>query len=166
MENINCYLKITVILLAFFAAVVLYLKFIVKKQSFDEPKEVKNKRVTIKRVDDIITEDLNLNVEDTRYQYPYKPPVNPIVRKSILKKTIPVSSDLYTPFNHEYSVSNSDYHVLTDTNVSGTNELNYSGGETELIKIPLQMNVPNSDEQLRSQLQLITPYNKIKYGNC
>ena len=41
MENINCYLKITVILLAFFAAVVLYFKFIVKKQSFNEQEIIK-----------------------------------------------------------------------------------------------------------------------------
>ena len=33
----------------------------------------------------------------------------------------------------------------------------------ELIKIPLQMNVPNDNEQLRSQLELITIYNKNKY---
>jgi hypothetical protein len=35
-----------------------------------------------------------------------------------------------------------------------------------MIEIPLQMNYPNDNEQLRSQKILVTPYNKIKYGLC
>ena len=161
MENINCYLKITVILLAFFAAILLYLRFVNKKAPFGNI-DITPKKVTINEIDEV-NDDFNLNILDTRYQYPYKPPVNPIVRKSILKKVIPASPDLYTPFT-DYSVNTSDYHIL-DNNVGyQTNELEYSGGTNELIKIPLQM--IDNNEQLRSQLELITPYNKIKYGNC
>jgi hypothetical protein len=64
-----------------------------------------------------------------------------------------------------------EYLINTFTNendmdfTSPANELIYSGGYTQLLKIPLQMNEPNSFEQLRSQDVLITPYNRIKYSN-
>ena len=99
-------------------------------------------------------------LNDTRYNYPLTPPVNPNVYKTEVINSIPVNTDLYT--SQEYSTT--DY-ILDQPTISNTNQLNYSGGSTQLIKIPLQMNEP-FDEQLRSQEILITPYNKIKYGNC
>ena len=74
--------------------------------------------------------------------------------------SIPTNNDLYTTQNY----STNDYDLNQPIN-NNTNQLNYSGGSTQLIKIPLQMNEPYN-EQLRSQEILITPYNKIKYGNC
>jgi hypothetical protein len=102
----------------------------------------------------------NVHYEDTRYTYPYSPPVNPIVAKTVLQKTIEATN--YTPIN---DLINTDYSVVDNRPVGDTNELIYSGGKTELLKIPLQMNEPNSFEQLRSQDVLITPYNRIKYSN-
>jgi hypothetical protein len=83
-------------------------------------------------------------IMDSRYIYPYNPPVNPNVFNSLVYETIPVQEPLF--------------------NETGGNELNYSGGTTELIKIPLQYNVPQN-EALRTQDILITPYNRIKYSN-
>lgn len=102
----------------------------------------------------------NVHYEDTRYQFPYSPPVNPIVAKTVLEKKIEATN--YTPIN---DLINTSYSVVGNTPVQDTNELIYSGGKTELLKIPLQMNEPNSFEQLRSQDVLITPYNRIKYSN-
>jgi hypothetical protein len=72
---------------------------------------------------------------DSRYKYPVNPPVNPNVKQTTI--TRPKEGSL----------------------------LNYSGGQNELLNIPLQFNVPNDNEQLRSQPILITPYNRIKYSN-
>jgi hypothetical protein len=83
-----------------------------------------------------ITEPYRL---DTRYRYPTSPPVNPNVLQTTLVDTFSGSADLYG------SVASN----LLDNN--------------ELIKIPLQYNVPYN-EQLRSQEILITPYNRIKYS--
>lgn len=47
-----------------------------------------------------------------------------------------------------------------------SNLLNYSGGDSKLVKIPLQINDPNQTEILRSQQILITQYNKHKYPGC
>ena len=102
MENINCYLKITIILIAFFIVILIF----TSKQSF-----------TFLQGDDV-------HYQDTRYEYPYEPPVNPIALKSEL-----------VSFDNTLSV----------------------------LKIPLQMNVPHDNEQLRSQVESITPYNYIKY---
>ena len=149
--NINCYLGILVSLLAFFCAIVLYLKY---KDKFVA---VPNKnRVTFNQ------DDNNNNVYqlDSRYEHPNNPPVNPITKESqVINKLIP-SDDLYTPFNNYYDINNSNHSIIDNSTL---NELNYSGGSTKLIKIPLQMNEPNHNEQLRSQNELITPYNKIKY---
>jgi hypothetical protein len=95
----------------------------------------------------------NMYQFDSRYQFPTMPPVNPMVTGSLIYSKIPVSPEL-------------------DPSTIGeqTNELDYSGGSSKLIKIPLQYNVdsdnPEKFEQLRSQDVLITPYNKIKYGSC
>ena len=53
--------------------------------------------------------------------------------------------------------------IVRNTTIGPKEE--YSGGYSELLKIPLQMNDPNNMEQLRSQNILITPYNRIKYSN-
>jgi hypothetical protein len=97
---------------------------------------------------------------DTRYEYPTVPPANPNVYKSLLVKSVPASSSLYS--GQEFSTN--DY-ILDQNQIeyNNTNQLDYSGGSTQLLKIPLQMNEPYN-EQLRSQEILITPYNKIKYN--
>ena len=147
MDNINCYLKIIVCLLSFFCVVLLYIKF--KKSNLVElPISTKMEK-------------------DSRYQFPNSPPVNPITKYSQIISNIPPNSDLFTPFNDFYEINDSDYSILTPnnnlSNLNGLNELDYSGGHTQLIKIPLQMNEPNQYEQLRSQNILVTPYNKVKY---
>ena len=96
---------------------------------------------------------------DTRYDYPTTPPVNPEVYKSLLVNNIPVENGLYS--NQE--IIDNGY-ILDQNNNGNTNQLDYSGGSSQLIKIPLQMNEPYN-EQLRSQEILITPYNKIKYSS-
>jgi len=102
----------------------------------------------------------DIHYYDTRYQYPYNPPVNPIARRSVVKKEIPSSPDLY------YTQTYDSHHTLINSPPIGlTNELYYSGGLNELIQIPLQYNSPSSSEQLRSQDILITPYNRIKYSS-
>ena len=151
MKGINCYLGIIIILLIFFCVILLCLRFSkfvpVNIPGINTPR--------IKKVS--ISEDPEIHWSDSRYSYPLSPPVNPIVKKSILKKTIPVNSDLSV--NSEYTLNDSD-----NNDYSG-NLLDYSGGSTELLQIPLQMNEPNSFEQLRSQDILITPYNRVKYSN-
>jgi hypothetical protein len=77
---------------------------------------------------------------DTRYQYPYNPPVNSVSLNTVLVSQVPGSSDLY-----------------------GSPESNLLTDDMEIIKAPLQYNVPYN-EQLRSQDILITPYNRIKYS--
>uniref|UniRef100_A0A6C0I9R0 Uncharacterized protein n=1 Tax=viral metagenome TaxID=1070528 RepID=A0A6C0I9R0_9ZZZZ len=124
----NCYLTATVILLAFFTVVLLFLKFTQSRFS----------------------ETGNFDNLDTRYKYPYDPPVNPVAADSKTIKKIVPSSDLYDPIYY---------------NEGPLNELMYSGGLNEMIQIPLQFNVPNDTEVLRSQNILVTPYNKIKYCN-
>lgn len=116
MNNIDCYLKTLIILLIFFWAFIM----VFSNQKF-----------------------MNLTVEDTRYQYPYDPPVNPIVRQSEI---------VYPQVSLHNEDVFSDYHTV-----------NQVDKDYKLIKIPLQMNVPNDNEQLRSQLELVTDYNKIKY---
>ena len=96
-------------------------------------------------------EPFNVYQFDSRYQFPTMPPVNPMVSGSSVYDNIPVSPDL-------------------DPSIMGqqTNKLEYSGGSSKLIKIPLQYNVNDSQnlEYLRTQDVLVTPYNKIKYGSC
>ena len=158
MKGINCYLGIIAILLVFFCMIVTYLRFNVGKFTpLPGVPDVENNNNTNKKV--MFQELRDIHFYDSRYQYPYKPPVNPIVTKSILKYRVPVNQEN----NNEYSVLDSDYSEYSGN--SNSNLLTYSGGTTELLKIPLQMNEPNSYEQLRSQDVLITPYNRVKYSD-
>ena len=136
------YLIILTSLLVFFSVIIIFLK---KKQNMTKTKE-------------IIQTPQEVYKLDTRYDYPLNPPVNPIVYKSVVLNSVPVSTGLYS--NQEMDSN------LLNENENNTNQLNYSGGTTQLIKIPLQFNEPYH-EQLRTQDILITPYNRIKYGmNC
>ena len=72
--------------------------------------------------------------------------------------SVPVDKNLYT----DQDFSTNEY-ILDEQKIGNTNQLNYSGGSTQLIKIPLQYNEPHN-EQLRTQEVLITPYNRIKYS--
>jgi hypothetical protein len=130
------YLIITLILLS----VIIYLNYI--KQPFS---------ATLDEVNEVYK-------LDTRYNFPTVPPVNPMSYKTLLLDQIPVDKDLYSNQEHV------DGFILDQNNFkTKTNQLNYSGGTTQMIKIPLQMNEP-FEEQLRSQEILITPYNRIKYS--
>ena len=93
---------------------------------------------------------------DTRFDYPTVPPVNPMIYKAVVLNQMSTDPDLYS--NQEMT----DGYILNEMSDRQTNQLDYSGGSTELIKIPLQFNEPYN-EQLRSQEILITPYNRIKY---
>jgi len=101
----------------------------------------------------------NINKLDTRYQFPTVPPVNPNIYKSVIVNSVPVESGL---FSNQEMIANGYVLGQNENSENDTNQLNYSGGTNQLIKIPLQMNDP-FNEQLRSQNILITPYNKIKY---
>jgi hypothetical protein len=145
------YLIIVASLVAFFAFLIFYLN----KNKKNESQFTEIDENLIKQEDKI-----NVNYLDTRYEYPLTPPVNPIAYKSVVLSSVPVTQDLYTKQeNNEYD--------LNQPPIGDTNQLNYSGGRTELIKIPLQFNEPYN-EQLRTQEVLITPYNRIKYSinNC
>jgi len=147
------YLKITATLIAFFCIVIFYLKN--KKSPFGDTQTeplINNIKATV-----------DVNKLDTRYDYPLTPPVNPNVYKTQIVSVSPASSDLYS--TQDYLING--YELNQNDNVQ-TNQLNYSGGSTQLLKIPLQFNDP-FNEQLRTQEVLITPYNRLKYnttGNC
>ena len=150
MENINNYLYIIAILLAFFCAVIFYFKL---KNSFTPL----NLPVNLLNTPPVVSQEPNVyETQDTRMGAPLLPPVNPIVRKRVIIDNLPASNNLYSGQSYE-----SEYHLLDTPPVENTNELN----GLKLIKIPLQFNEPYTD-QLRSQDILITPYNKVKYGNC
>ena len=104
---------------------------------------------------------------DTRFNYPTVPPVNPMAYKTIVRTSVPVEHGL---FSTQENIKNgyTESYILdqnSQNNLDSTNQLDYSGGSTKLLKIPLQMNEPYN-EQLRTQEVLITPYNRIKYDNC
>ena len=155
MENINGYLLIIVALLTFYFIFMLY----IKSTSKFTPVGIPATNVLPQQ----ITTNLEPNVyetEDTRMQSPLLPPVNPMVRGATVQSTSFANPDLYNSQTYETS----DY-LLDNPPTNGTNQLVYSGGDTQLINIPLQYNYPYN-EQLRTQQVLITPYNKIKYGVC
>ena len=157
MKNINNYLILVAALLAFYVILMLYIRS--SKQSFT-PVDSGIPAVEQPPQLDIILPEENIYItEDTRMQYPLLPPVNPMIRRRVIRDTIPANPDLYT--SQTYTTNDS----VLDTPSVNTNELLYSGGETQMLSIPLQFNYPYN-EQLRSQDILITPYNKIKYGNC
>ena len=161
MDNINGYLIIVACLMVFYVLLMLYLKYGYKSPSKFTP--VESGIPDVERPAQKIPLNYEPNVyetEDTRMQYPLLPPVSPMVRKRIIKNTIQANPDLYTSQTYDSSDS-----ILDTPPTVDTNELVYSGGDTQMINIPLQFNYPY-DEQLRSQNILVTPYNKVKYGNC
>jgi len=129
------------ILAAFYIVVILFFKTkpVQTVENFEE-----TKKVTVN--------------QDTRYQFPLTPPVNPNIYGTEIQTVSPTNSDLYS--DEEYLQHGK---LLNQGNTNGTNQLSYSGGNCSLIKIPLQMNDPYN-EQLRSQDILVTPYNRIKYS--
>jgi len=153
--NINCILSILAILIAFFLVSSIYLKYNYQKMS---PITIINKSRNIRqRVLD--NSFHNVHELDSRYRYPELPPVNPMVNGSFVETSIPSSSDLYS--SQTYTTP----YTLLDQPDNITNELNYSGGSTNMIKIPLQYNEP-FEEPLRTQAILVNDFNKIKYGTC
>jgi len=96
----------------------------------------------------------DVHLRDSRYKFHESSPVNPTTEKSVVYGTSIPSGEMYYPFDES-----------KDFKWDSLNQLNYSGGSTQLLRVPLQMNFPNSDEMLRSQDILITPYNRIKYSN-
>ena len=159
MDHINNCLLIVVFLMVFYLILMIYVKYFYKKQKTEKFTSIPN--FEYKQFQEINNlEDNIYKTQDTRIQFSNLPPVNPIARNTTIQKTQEANSDLYTsqPFDVNYS-------LLDNPPNPSTNELLYSGGETNMINIPLQMNSPN-EEQLRTQKILITPYNKIKYGNC
>ena len=159
----NCILMVFVCLLGFFAAMILYLKFVYQKFT-----------PTTSGIPAIQKQDYNplphgttppqvqqdTHMLDTRYTYPYSPPVNPMVKESIIYTTLPANEDLYTQGGYE-----TNYSILEQPPNGTTNQLDYSGGKTQMIVVPLQKNYPY-DENVRSNNILITPYNINKYGTC
>ena len=159
MENINNYLLLIISLMTFYCIIMLYLKYGYKHNlsSFTPISSGIPDVSDIPIIDKLKpVPDIYLS-EDTRMQFPLLPPVNPIARQRIIETSIP--ANLYT--NQTYDT---EYSILDEPQTNNTNQLIYSGGDTKMIKIPLQYNYPYN-EQLRSQDILITPYNKIKY-NC
>ena len=159
-ENINIYLIIVAALLGFYLLVMLYIKYGYRTSKFTPVSS---------GIPDIEQEPLNIpliyepnvyETSDTRMQFPLLPPVNPMVRNRIIKNVIPANPDLYTSQTYE----SSDY-ILDTPPTEDTNQLLMTNGENQMISVPLQINYPYT-EQLRSQDILITPYNKVKYGNC
>ncbi len=147
----NNYLIIIASLMAFYLIFMLYIKSVSKFTP------VSNVMVPVQETP---VPNTSYETEDTRIQHPLLAPVNPMARYSNVQTVLPASSDLYSSQTYETS----DY-LLNTPPTENTNQLIYSGGETQLINIPLQYNYPYN-EQLRTQQVLITPYNKIKYGTC
>ena len=148
--------------MSFYLVVLVYLKYVYKKERDTfSPVQSKIPYIQYKGEDEKLEYQQNTYVsEDTRQQFSDLPPVNPMVRKTKTITSLQSSPDLFTdqPYNSKFSI--------LDMPTSPSNQLLYSGGETSMLEIPLQMNYPNDDEQLRSQKILVTPYNKIKYGSC
>lgn len=148
------YLLILAALIAFFCIVLFYTKNNNKSSQFSE---IIQQQLPTVQYNNEYSQNNDIHTLDSRYKYPNTPPVNPMVYQTQIIDNIPVEKDLY---------SNQDYikdYILDQPIVNDTNQLNYSGGTTNIIKIPLQMNEPYN-EQLRSQEILITPYNRIKYN--
>ena len=149
--------------MAFYLVLMLYIKYGYKKQQQSNFTPVDSGIPAVEELPKPIVPKFEQNVyetEDTRMMYPLLPPVNPMALQRVIKSDIPANPDLYSSQTYE----SSDY-ILDTPPTANTNQLLYSGGNTELISVPLQYNYPYP-EQLRSQPVLITPYNKIKYGNC
>lgn len=142
MENINSYLLILTGLIAFFAAIVLYLKF--NYQKFTNCSLSPIDVVRPFNIDYLNNNVQDVQSEDTRYRYGYLPPVNPFVNNTTRETNI---------------LSSPDLSLCCDQG----NLLEYSGGMSQMLTIPLQYNDPYN-EPLRSTDILVTDYNRIKYG--
>ena len=160
---INTVYIIAALLAIFYVAVIMYHCFSSKFNTVSKFNPVTS------RIPDISTppEPVKINYEpdiyktqDTRMENPYLPPVSPNAKNLVVLEKFGSSQDLYSNQDPEIK-----YSVLDTPPAENVNELAYSGGDTQLIKIPLQYNEPYN-EQLRTQNILITPYNKIKYGKC
>ena len=159
-----CYLKTSVVLVFFFICVILYLKYSYQPAStfkeLSEPDTILFETgPPVKEPLPVIQPEPNIYLLDSRYQYSDLPPVNVNVKGTMYETSIPAEYDLYT--NQPYTNNT----LLDIPPAANTNQLVYSGGNTQMLSIPLQMNDPYP-EALRTQDVLITPYNKIKYGNC
>jgi len=130
---------------------------------------IKKSRFTSIQQQDPAAEKTDVYHLDTRFDYPTVPPVNPMAYKTLMTTSIPVEHGLFST-QENIRNGNTESYILDQNGqqngqqngVPSTNQLNYSGGTTQLLKIPLQMNEPYN-EQLRTQEVLITPYNRIKY---
>jgi len=141
------YLILLASLVAFFCIIIFYTKYTKNNlQSNFGISEVNNQEI-----DSVLP-------LDTRYTNPLTPPVYPNAYNTQILNSVPVDKNLYT----DQDFSTNEY-ILDEQKIGDTNQLNYSGGSTQLIKIPLQYNDPYN-EQLRTQEVLITPYNRIKYS--
>ena len=141
------YLLLLASLIAFFCIVIFYTKYTKNNlQSNFGKSEVNNQEI-----DSVLP-------LDTRYTNPLTPPVYPNAYNSEVLNKIPVENGLYS----DQDFSTNEY-ILNEQKIGDTNQLSYSGGSAQLIKIPLQYNDPRN-EQLRTQEILITPYNRIKYS--
>jgi len=141
------YLILLASLIAFFCIIIFYTKYTKNNlQSNFGKSEVNNQEI-----DSVLP-------LDTRYTNPLTPPVYPNAYNTEVLNSVPVDKNLYT----DQDFSTNEY-ILDEQKINYTNQLNYSGGSTQLIKIPLQYNEPHN-EQLRTQEVLITPYNRIKYS--
>ena len=159
MDNINDYLAIIVALLLFYVVIMVYLKYGYRSQFTPVESGIPDVERPAQTAPPLPQQNV-YETEDTRMQYPLLPPVSPMVRRTIRKNVIPANQDLYTSQTYDTNVG-----VLDTPPTENTNELFYSGGDTQMISVPLQYNYPY-DEQLRSYNTLVTPYNKIKFGNC
>jgi len=160
MNNINDYLAIVLALMVFYVIVMMYVKYGYRASQFTP---VDSGIPDVERPPQLVPILPQQNVyetEDTRMQYPLLPPVSPMVRGTIRKDVISANQDLYT--SQTYDTNNG---ILDTPPTQNTNELLYSGGDTQMISVPLQYNYPY-DEQLRSSNILVTPYNKVKFGMC
>jgi len=177
MDKINDYLLILTGLIAYFLIIIFYLKF--NYQRFTEINQINeineinqiNKPLNTSSMSPIGVlnrysrnenylyqgQDNDVQKHDSRYIFSDLPPVNPIIVGTELENVIPVEHDLYSTQGYI-----APYTQLDNSSPGLTNQLDYSGGLGKMIKIPLQYNVPNN-EQLRSQVVLVTDYNKIKY---
>jgi len=160
MENINDYLFIILALVVFYFLLMVYLKYGYKQTTFTPVESsIPDIEQKPKEINVVYTPNI-YETEDTRMKYPLLPPVNPMARNRTIKDVIPASTQLYNSQPYE-----STEYLLDTPPDTLTNELVYSGGDTQLISVPLQYNYPY-DETLRAQDILITPYNKVKFGTC
>jgi hypothetical protein len=160
----SCYLYTVAVLILFFIGIILYLKYGYQAAStfknIDEPDYILFENgPPVKEPLPVIKEEPPVYKRDSRYVYSTLPPVNVNVDSSVVQTSIPVEYDLYTT---QGCIAQT---LLDQPADDHTNQLVYSGGDTQMITIPLQDNYPYN-EALRTQKVLVTPYNKVKYGTC